>query len=159
MFCLRNTELAEKVKQLLLLKLKKQPTTNSVLGTFRKYLVDCYIETPHPSHTQWPFPGTSAYVDLTLLEVPENLQRIELDQQKSLPSPQAVQLSEVFNSGWWKAKRKVILHCHISLQDPAFHSAKFLADIIPHPSSEMREAVARAIADQHGRGVCFLFDS
>ena len=44
--CLHDTELAEKVKQLLLPKLKKQPATSSVLDTFQKYLVDCYIETP-----------------------------------------------------------------------------------------------------------------
>ena len=62
----------------------------------------------------------------------------------------------------WAASRlfpEVNLLIHISLKDPAFHSAKCLADIIPHPSSEMREAVARAIANQHGKGICFLFDS
>jgi len=186
-FCLQNTELAEKVKQLLL---KKQPTTTSVLDTFRKYLVDCYVETQHPSHTQWPFSGMSAYIDLTLLEVPENPLRLELDQLSLLTSPQALQLSELFNAGQQKAKRKIILiegpagcgkttltwHAcrewaadrifpnislliHISLKDPTFHSSKCLADIIPHPSSEMREAVARAIADQCGKGICFLFDS
>ena len=181
MFCLQNTELAQKVKQLLLPKLKAQST---VLDTFRKYLVDCYVETPHPSHTQWPFSGISAYIDLTLLEVPLQIE----PNQKSSPTPHV--LSELFRAGQWKAKRKVILiegpagsgkttltwHAcrewaagrlfpkvnlliHISLKDPTFHSAKCLADIIPHPSSEMREAVARAIADQHGKRVCFLFDS
>ena len=189
-FCLHNTELAEKAKQLLLSKLKKQPTKSSVLDTFQKYLVDCYVETPHPSHTQWPFSGISAYIDLMLLEVPENPLRFEISDQKSLPSPQPLQLSELFSAGRWKVKRKVILiegpagcgkttlmwHAcrewaagrlftdvnlliHISLKDPTFHSAKCLADIIPHPSSEMREAVARAIANQRGKGVCFLFDS
>ena len=185
--CLHNTELAEKVKQLLL---KKQPTTNSVLDTFRNYLVDCYEETPHPSHTQWPFSGTSAYIDLTLLEIPDNPLKLVLAQLSLFPLPQPLQLSELFSAGQQKAKRKVILiegpagsgkttlmwHAchewaagrlfpevnllvHISLKDPTFHSAKCLADIIPHPSSEMREAVARAIANQCGKGVCFLFDS
>ena len=186
-FCLQNTELAEKAKQLLL---RKQPTKSSVLDTFRKYLVDCYIETSHPSHTQWPFSGTSAYIDLALLEVPENPLRLELSDRQSPLSPQALELNELFSVGRWKAKRKIILiegpagsgkttlmwHAcrewaagelfpninlliHISLKDPTFHSAKCLADIIPHPSSEMREAVARAIADQHGKGICFLCDS
>ncbi len=47
---------------------------------------------------------------------------------------------------------------HVSLEDPVVRSATCLADIIPHPSSEMREAVANAIADKRGKGVCFLFD-
>ena len=48
---------------------------------------------------------------------------------------------------------------HLSLDDPALHSAKTLADLIPHESSDMREAVAKEIAERSGRGVCFLFDA
>ena len=47
---------------------------------------------------------------------------------------------------------------HLSLEDPDLVSAKCLADIIPHPSSEVREGVAKEIAGQNGKGVCFLLD-
>ena len=52
---------------------------------------------------------------------------------------------------------------HLSLEDPAvqsaLYSAKCLADIIPHESSDMREAIAGVISERRGKGVCFLFDS
>ena len=47
---------------------------------------------------------------------------------------------------------------HLSLEDPDLVSARSLADIIPHPSSEVREGVAKEIAEQNGKGVCFLLD-
>ena len=47
---------------------------------------------------------------------------------------------------------------HVSLEDPAVHKAQCLADLIPCESSEMREAVAKAIFEQRGKGVCFLLD-
>jgi hypothetical protein len=34
-----------------------------------------------------------------------------------------------------------------------------LADLIPHPNTEMRQAVAKAIAEEGGRGTCFILDS
>ena len=48
---------------------------------------------------------------------------------------------------------------HVSLEDPAVHKAECLADLIPCESSEMREAVANAIFERRGKGVCFLFDA
>ena len=48
---------------------------------------------------------------------------------------------------------------YLSLDDPALHSAKTLADLIPHESSDTREAVAKEIAERSGKGVCFLFDA
>ena len=47
---------------------------------------------------------------------------------------------------------------HLSLEDPDLVSARSLADIIPHPSSAVREGVAKEIAEQNGKGVCFLLD-
>ena len=47
---------------------------------------------------------------------------------------------------------------HLSLEDPDLVSARSLADIIPHPSSEVREGIAKEIAEQNGKGVCFLLD-
>ncbi len=40
---------------------------------------------------------------------------------------------------------------HVPLEDPVIRSAMCLADIIPHPSGEMREIVAKAMAKQHGK--------
>ena len=48
---------------------------------------------------------------------------------------------------------------YVSLEDDTLLSAKRLADIIPHGSSEFQEAVARVIFEQDGKGVCFLFDA
>ena len=62
----------------------------------------------------------------------------------------------------WAAGRlfqQSFLLIHISLEDQDILRAKCLADIIPHESSEMREAVAGAISEQDGKSVCFLFDA
>ena len=62
----------------------------------------------------------------------------------------------------WAAGRlfqQSFLLIHISLEDQDVLRAKRLADIIPHESSEMREAVAEAISEQGGKSVCFLFDA
>ena len=62
----------------------------------------------------------------------------------------------------WAAGRlfqQFSLLIHVSLEDPAVHEARCLADLIPCESSEMREAVANAIFERRGKGVCFLFDA
>ena len=62
----------------------------------------------------------------------------------------------------WAAGRlfqQFSLLIHVSLEDPAVHEARCLADLIPYDSSEMREAVAKAIIERRGKGVCFLFDA
>ena len=194
--CVQQNEMAEKVKQLLS-QPDKSDVSSHVLETFRGYLVDCYAETPHPSHTQWPFSRMSSYVDLALFEAPpldEELPHTSgADQEeegKSKPLKE-VKLEELFRVGSsHQAKRKVVLiegpagcgkttlswHAcrewaagrffqqfslliHVSLEDPAVHKAECLADLIPCESSEMREAVAKAIFERRGKGVCFLFDA
>lgn len=50
----------------------------------------------------------------------------------------------------------IILH---SLGDETIHTAKSLADLIPHPAQKMRESVAEAVASIQGEGICFLFDA
>ena len=62
----------------------------------------------------------------------------------------------------WAAGRlfqQSFLLINISLEDQDVPRAKHLADIIPHESGEMREAVAEAISEQDGKSVCFLFDA
>ena len=181
----RDQEMAEKVKELL-------TATSDTLDTFRKYLVDCYTITQHPSQMQWPFSHLSSYIDLTLVQVPDT-QMPQSGQGESWAKRQPlreVQLGELFHVGSHQAKKKVVLiegsagsgkttlswHVcrewaagrlfqqsflliHISLEDQDVLRAKRLADIIPHESSEMREAVAEAISGQNGKSVYFLFDA
>ena len=47
----------------------------------------------------------------------------------------------------------------VPVQYPEIQSAKTLADIIPHPSKQMREKVADLITEQGGANTCFLFDT
>ena len=181
----RDKEMAEKVRELL-------TATSDTLDTFRKYLVDCYTITQHPSQIQWPFSRLSSYIDLTLVQFAD-AQMSQSGQGESQAKQQPlreVQLGELFHVGSHQAKRKVVLiegsagsgkttlswHVcrewaagrlfqqsflliHISLEDQDVLRAKRLADIIPHESSEMREAVAGAISKQDGKSVCFLFDA
>ena len=181
----RDKEMAEKVRELL-------TAANDTLDTFRKYLVDCYTITQHPSQMQWPFSRLSSYIDLTLVQFAD-AQMSQSGQGESRAKRQPlreVQLGELFHVGSHQAKRKVVLiegsagsgkttlswHVcrewaagrlfqqsflliHISLEDQDVLRAKRLADIIPHESSEMREAVAEAISEQDGKSVCFLFDA
>ena len=186
----RDSETAMKVRELL----EESKTTHSTVFTlqnFRKYLVDCYTITQHPSQTQWPFTQLSSYTNLTLVQT-QGTQMPQSGQGENQTKPQPlkeVQLGELFHLGSHQAKRKVVLiegpagcgkttlswHVcrewaagrlfqqsflliHISLEDQDVFRAKCLADIIPHVSSEMREAVAGAISEQDGKGVCFLFD-
>ena len=61
----------------------------------------------------------------------------------------------------WAAGRLfegIKLFIHVSFSDADICSATKLADLIPHYSEDVREAVARAITDVRGKGVCFLFD-
>ena len=48
---------------------------------------------------------------------------------------------------------------HVSFSESEFHSASKLADLIPHPDEQLRDSVAKAIADIGGKGVCFLLDA
>ena len=181
----RQKEIVEKVKELLM-------TTSDTLETFRKYLVDCYTITQHPSRMQWPFPQLSSYIDLTLVQATDTqIPQSGQGESQAKPEPlKEVQLGELFHVGSHQAERKVVLiegpagcgkttlswHVcrewaagrlfqqsflliHISLEDQNVLRAERLADIIPIESSEMREAVAGAIFEQGGNGVCFLFDA
>ncbi len=185
-FCLQKIELADSVKQLL--QAQKQESPVDILDTFRSYLVDCYAQSAQPSQISWPISRarTAVYVDLPLFEVP--LTEQEPGGQKELPPQKLVELDTIFAGSHKTKKKVVLLEgvagsgkttltwhacqqwaegsilqqfrllIHVSLADPAVRSATCLADIIPHPSSAMREAVATAIAEKHGKKVCFLLD-
>ena len=179
--CVQNVELANSIKDLLVMPACVKDTSTSVWGTFREYLIDCCKAARHPSHEQWPLLGISTYVELTLREVPT----------KDDTNVKEVRLSKIFVSSH-KASRKFVLiegppgsgkttltwHAlqewaegklfqqfsllipiSLSNADPAVLNATCLADIIPHESKDMRENVAKIIAERSGKGVCFFIDS
>ena len=163
--------------------------TDHVLETFRKYLVDCYTTEQHPAETQWPFSRLSSYIDLTLVQAPDTqtppseqeeraqpLKEVQLTELfhvgSHLASRKVVLIEGPAGCGkttlsWhacreWAADRlfqQVSLLIYVSLEDDTLLSSKGLPDIIPHGSSELREAVAKRIYEQGGKGVCFLFDA
>ena len=188
-FCTANeADLAEKVKQLALQVSAELASPTSVVAKYREHLVSSYTGSPHPSSIGWPQKGTATYIDLTLIEDPpqqtHHKQEPNQGQQKKVMigelfnigksncARKIVLIEGAAGSGkttltWhacreWAAGRlfqQFDLLIYLSLDDPALHSAKTLADLIPHESSDTREAVAKELAEQSGRGVCFLFDA
>ena len=148
---------------------------------FHEYVKACYLSLKHPSSLQWPFSSNQSYVELDLYDAPfekdsYSLKAIAL---RSIFSKidqsitrKVVLIEGIAGSGkttlcWyicteWAAGRlfedyKVLIL--ISFSDTSIHSATKLADLIPHSSEKTREAVARAITDVHGKGICFLLDA
>ena len=182
-----KVDLAEMLKNLLLLETENQSKAesfSSVIDIFRSYLHDCYSDLPHPSSLQWPFSSNQSYVELKLIDVPLNnnsadtsehhkpiLLKFLLAAGNSEDKRKVVLVEGVAGAGkttlsWyackeWAAGRlfeDIKLLIHVSLGDPTIQSAAKLADLIPHPSKEMRTKVAEAIADKRGKGVCFLLE-
>lgn len=160
-------------------------STTHVLDVFYQYLIDCYTDFPHPSSSQWPFSSFKGYIDLELCNTPIHegttdsqklLKPVELHSLLCTGNPEAkrkvVLVEGVAGSGkttlvwyacnqWAKGKlfQEVKLLIHVSFSESEFQSASKLADLIPHPSEQVREAVAKAISDIHGKDVCFLLDA
>ncbi len=161
--------------------------STGTLASFRRYLVECYAVSSHPSQVSWPFSHDAAYVDLPLFEA--SIAKGKPENEPGSQPQKMIKLNEIFLADSHQAKRKVVLlegvagcgkttltwHAyqkwaegklfqmfplliHVPLEDPVIRSATCLADIIPHSSKEMREAVAKEITGQHGKGVCFLLD-
>ena len=57
-----------------------------------------------------------------------------------------------------KLLNDVDLLIHLTLADLTLWSAKCLEDIIPHPTFEIRRAVAEYITERRGKGCCFILD-
>ena len=153
-----------------------------------KYLQDCYSALPHPSHLQWPFANSSSFVDLDLYAAPlsvkgnlvpfGSLKPIDLksifnvDDSSKKVKRKVVLVEGVAGSGkstlcWyacreWAAGRlfeDIKLLIYVSLSDNDISCAMELGDLIPHPNMEMRQAVAKTIAQEGGKGTCFVLDS
>jgi hypothetical protein len=138
-----------------------------------------------PSYFQ-DFLPQPVYVDLTLSTISLNSTAEIVLAGKEISSNEIItNLSDVFSSGdqlmvlfegvagsgkttlsWhacreW-ANKKLLqqfhLLIHIQMKNPQLHEAKHLPDLIPYPDKKLRQEVATAIADQKGKGVCFLLD-
>lgn len=172
---------AEHLKEILVnWRGKDGSESHTVIKVFNEYLCDCYsTETCHPSYHQWPFSSNHSYVPLDLYDVP-----LPRDAHKNSTSRQ-LPIESIFGNK--KVKRRVILveglagsgkstlcwyackewgegrlfqefELLITISDAAIHSSTKLADVIPHPSEEIRDAVARAIISMRGKRICFLLD-
>ena len=158
-------------------------SNSNMIDTFHDYLHDCYSELSHPSSLQWPNLSSDCYIELGLLDVPvkgevDNPNLVKPILLKSLfaagnskAKRKVILVEGVAGVGkttlsWhackeWAAGRlfeDVKLLFHVSLNDRVFHSASKLADLIPHPSKEVRTSVAKAIAEKRGKGICFLLE-
>ena len=186
-FCkVQQADLAEKVKQLLVVSSSNTESAFStgILAEYREHLVSCYTESPHPSCLGWPQPVAETYINLPLTEAPPQPNGQEKGPRKKVVIGELFKTGKsdrerklILIEGpagcgkttltWhacreWAAGRlfpEVNLLICLSLEDPSLHSAKSLADLIPHESSKMREDVANEIARLLGKGVCFLIDA
>ena len=179
--CVQYVELANYIKDLLVSPASLKYTSTGVWDTFREYLIDCCKVARHPSHEQWPLLGISTYVELTLRKVPTKddtivkevrLSKIFVSSHKA--SRKFVLIEGPPGSGkttlTWHALQEwaegklfqqfsLLIPISLSNADPTVLNATCLADIIPHESKDMRENVAKAIAERSGKGVCFFIDS
>ena len=180
--CVQNVKLAEQIRDLLKPpELEHAVPSTSVWDTFREYLIDCCKAARHPSHEQWPLLGISTYVELTLCEVPTeddtNVKEVRLSKifvSIHKASRKFVLIEGPPGSGkttlTWHALQEwaegklfqqfsLLIPISLSNADPTVLNATCLADIIPHESKDMRENVAKVIAERSGKGVCVFIDS
>ena len=163
--------------------LTAQPT--NAIDIFHDYLKDCYSDLPDQPLSPLLWPGSSPhnYVALDLHDAPITGTASELKHHKpielqalftagsSKAKRKVILIEGVAGAGKttlslyackeWAAGnlfKDIKLLIHISLGDPVIHSARNVADIIPHPSEEMRASAAKAIVDNRDRKVCFWLD-
>ena len=179
----RRIDVAERLKDMA--NESDSATSNYVLEVFSRYLRDCYTDFPHPSYLQWPFLSFKGYVNLEICLISLNkknpdsqlqLKPINLHSLLNAGNQKAkrkvVLVEGVAGSGkttlfwytcnqWAQGKlfQEVKVLIHVSFSESEFQSACKLADLIPYPDEHMRDNVARAITDVHGKGVCFLLDA
>ena len=156
-----------------------------LVENFRQYLCDCYTNHSHPSCFQWPFSTYHNFVELDLFDVPiqsshsvdnKPLQPLSIahifDAGNRTTERKVIFVEGIAGVGkstlcWYIRKEWAAgsmfqdfkLLIYIPLSNNHLFSATNLADLVPHTSEEMREAVARAIADARGKGICFLLDA
>ena len=150
------------------------------LEIFTTYLKQCYQEQQPPSANQWPATDSIIYIAPTLILVEtagtgEKYTPIDLSNifttGISLGKRTFVLLDGLAGAGkstlvwhasqeWAKGElfHNLDLLITISLANPAVRSASTLTDLIPHPSKQIREAVASYISEKQGDKVAIVFD-
>ena len=182
-FCAQGgVDLAETLKDLLLTS--ENPSTGAaphngdVIDVFHDYLHDCYSDLPHPSSQQWPLNTSECYIEPELFDVPPKRGELKPISLQSIFSAgnskskrKVILIEGIAGAGkttlsWHACKewaagnlfKDIKLLIHVSLSDATLHSAVKLADLIPHPSEDLRSSVAKAIADKRGKGIGFLLE-
>ena len=183
-FCVKSrVKLAETLKSFLLTSEKQSGSSmpSSGFDDTCSYLKECYCGLPHPASLQWPFASLikQEYVDLEMFDVTADASKHNkpivlkslFKAGNSTTRRKVVLIEGVAGIGkttlsWhackeWAAGKlfeDIKLLIHVSLGDPIIQSSTKVADLIPHPSKEMRQSVAKVIADKRGEGVCFWLE-
>ena len=149
-------------------KVSISPKSSVVIDNFHRYLIDCYSDAQHPSSYQWPFSSivNERYVELELFDVPAKGYTTDRDACEygkpivfqsiftagnSAARRKVILIEGVAGVGktvlsWYACKEwaagnlfsNIKLLIHVSLGDPEIQAAKKVADLIPHPSKEVR---------------------
>ena len=174
----KNVNLADKLEEILQDVHSQSP--HNAVAAFKLYLKDCYSSSSATADSgqNWPPLANTPYV------APELRLVIDTSQDKQPKKP--IQLNDLFQdkatshkillkgtagSGkttlsrnmcqeWEKGKLlgHMDLLIHLTLADPKVWSAQSLDSLIPHPSAEIRKAVADTIIELRGKRCCFVLD-
>ena len=148
------------------------------VAAFKLYLNDCYnrISATSAAEQDWPPLMNAAFVDPELHVVEGQLmmkkrKKILVDDLFQSEKSQNILLEGTAGSGkttltrsicqkWAQGNllRHVDLLIHLTLANPELWSAKSLEDMIPHPTGDVRRAVADYIVEKRGKGCCFIMD-
>ena len=174
-----RVDLAETLKHLLTSENRSGSASQSdVIDVFHDYLHDCYSDLPHPSSQQWPLNSYKCYIEPELFDVPLKSGESKPISLQSLfaagnskAKRKVILIEGIAGVGkttlsWHACKewaagnlfKDIKLLIHVSLNDATLHTASKLADLIPHPSEDLRASIAKAVADKRGKGICFLLE-
>ena len=143
---------------------------HKAMNSFQLYLKDCYSASPATSAggREWPPFSDAPFVDPVLKVEDKKIEVKELFKSRKFAK---VLLEGVAGSGkttlakhicqqWADGKllQDVDLLIHLTLADPTLCSAHSLQDIIPHPTAEIRKAVADVMVERRGKRCCFVMD-
>ena len=173
-----NVNLADKLEEILQDVHSQSP--HNAVAAFKLYLKDCYSSSSATADRQnWPPLANTPYIapELRLVidtsppdrQASKPIQLNDLFQDKSMPHKILLEgtagsgkttLSRNMCQEWEKGKLlgHIDLLIHLTLADPKVWSAQSLESLIPHPSAEIRKAVADTIIEQRGKRCCFLMD-
>ena len=176
-----NVNLADKLEEILQDVHSQSP--HNAVAAFKLYLKDCYSSSSATADRQnWPPLANTPYVPPELRLVLDTSPEWKPDRQASKPihlndlfqdkaMPHKIILEGTAGSGkttlsrnmcqeWEKGKLlgHIDLLIHLTLADPKVWSAQSLDSLIPHPSAEIRKAVADTIIERGGKRCCFLMD-